>query len=100
MLLFLELSRLHLILLALLVGSDYTVGVQGVGPVTAMEILATFPPTDANELDHKKILSGLEKFREWLKVPPQTPLARKLKNVELQPGKIYYYFVTLLIFIF
>lgn len=81
-----KLSRPHMILLALLVGSDYTVGVQGVGPVTALEILAAFPPADANESDYKKLLAGLEKFREWLKFPPPTPLARKLKNIELQPG--------------
>lgn len=71
----------------MLVGSDYTVGVQGVGPVTALEILAAFPPADASVSDHKKLLAGLEKFREWLKLPPPTPLARKLKNIELQPGK-------------
>ena len=29
--------------LALLCGSDYTDGIQGVGPVTAMEILGEFP---------------------------------------------------------
>lgn len=81
-----KLSRPHLVLLALLVGSDYTVGVQGVGPVTALEILAAFPPADATESDNKKLLAGMEKFREWLKFPPPTPLARKLKNVELQPG--------------
>ncbi|CAH1644712.1 unnamed protein product [Spodoptera littoralis] len=38
-----NLNREQLILLALLVGSDYTTGLSGVGPVTAMEILASFP---------------------------------------------------------
>lgn len=29
--------------LALLCGSDYTPGIQGVGPITAMEVLTEFP---------------------------------------------------------
>ena len=35
--------REKLVCLALLTGSDYTEGVETVGPVTAMEILAEFP---------------------------------------------------------
>ncbi|OXU18387.1 hypothetical protein TSAR_010302 [Trichomalopsis sarcophagae] len=38
-----KLSRREMIQLALLVGSDYTNGLAGVGPVTALEILAAFP---------------------------------------------------------
>ena len=37
------LDRLQLINLAYLLGSDYTVGVAGVGVVTAMEVLKDFP---------------------------------------------------------
>ena len=36
-------TRDKLVCLALLTGSDYTEGVETVGPVTAMEILAEFP---------------------------------------------------------
>lgn len=49
-----SLSREQLISLAQLLGSDYTEGLPGVGPVTAVEILSEFPGKD-----------GLEKFREW-----------------------------------
>ncbi|KAF5019555.1 hypothetical protein F66182_8428 [Fusarium sp. NRRL 66182] len=50
----LSLSREQLISLAHLLGSDYTEGLPGVGPVTAVEILSEFPGK-----------SGLEDFREW-----------------------------------
>ncbi|KAF4999164.1 hypothetical protein FGRMN_2623 [Fusarium graminum] len=52
----LSLSREELISLAHLLGSDYTEGLPGVGPVTAVEILSEFPGKD-----------GLEKFRDWWK---------------------------------
>jgi DNA excision repair protein ERCC-5 len=50
----LSLSRAELISLAQLLGSDYTEGLPGVGPVTAVEILSEFPGPD-----------GLAEFREW-----------------------------------
>ncbi|KAI1436790.1 PIN domain-like protein [Xylaria sp. CBS 124048] len=50
----LSLSREQLISLAHLLGSDYTEGLPGVGPVTAVEILSEFPGND-----------GLRKFRDW-----------------------------------
>ncbi|KAK2009570.1 DNA excision repair protein [Colletotrichum eremochloae] len=50
----LSLSREQLIAIAQLLGSDYTEGLPGVGPVTAVEILSEFPGKD-----------GLEKFKEW-----------------------------------
>lgn len=51
-----ELEREKLINLALLTGSDYTEGIQGVGPVGALEILAEFPGEG---------LESLERFRDW-----------------------------------
>lgn len=51
----LGLTRAHLIRVALLVGSDYTQGVHGVGIVNALEILAAFPGAD-----------GLGDFRKWI----------------------------------
>lgn len=50
----LSLSREQLIALAQLLGSDYTEGLPGVGPVTAVEILSEFPGRE-----------GLAAFREW-----------------------------------
>lgn len=50
----LGLDREKLIRLAYLLGSDYTEGLSGVGPVVAMELLAEFPGLD-----------GLRDFREW-----------------------------------
>ena len=52
----LGLDRDRLIQLAFLLGSDYTEGLTGVGPVLAMEILSLFPPKHA-----------LEDFRAWWK---------------------------------
>ncbi|OLN84374.1 DNA repair protein rad13 [Colletotrichum chlorophyti] len=50
----LSLSRDQLIAIAQLLGSDYTEGLPGVGPVTAVEILSEFPGKN-----------GLERFKEW-----------------------------------
>lgn len=49
-----SLPREQLVALAQLLGSDYTEGISGVGPVTAVEIISEFPGAD-----------GLERFREW-----------------------------------
>ncbi|KAI3624292.1 RAD2 [Malassezia furfur] len=50
----LSLTRERLISLAFLLGSDYTEGLPGVGPVLAMEILSLYPGPD-----------GLLAFRHW-----------------------------------
>ena len=50
----LGLDRGTLIRLACLLGSDYTEGLTGVGPVVAMELVKEFPGED-----------GLERFSEW-----------------------------------
>lgn len=47
----LGLSRENMIDLAQLLGSDYTTGIKGMGPVSSMEVIAEF--------------GSLEKFREW-----------------------------------
>jgi len=50
----LGLDRDTLVRLAYLLGSDYTPGLPGVGPVVAMELLKEFPGRD-----------GLHKFKDW-----------------------------------
>ncbi|WWD03036.1 hypothetical protein V865_001080 [Kwoniella europaea PYCC6329] len=50
----LSLTRDRLISLAYLLGSDYTIGLPGVGPVVALELLANFPGE-----------RGLDNFQEW-----------------------------------
>lgn len=82
-----ELSRDQLIQLAILVGSDYTTGLAGIGPVTALEILAAFPGEGD---DH--ILHGLHSFSSWMKKgrtpgPGRTGLRNKLQNVKLDNGE-------------
>lgn len=77
-----KLSRNQLIQLALLVGSDYTTGVTGVGPVTALEILAAFPA------DGDNVLYGLHNFCSWIKkgmvaTPGKTGLRNKLRSMKL-----------------
>lgn len=65
--LFLELTRHEMILLALLVGSDYTTGLQGIGPVTALEILSKFPIRKVEDrVTAYQLASGLRNFKRWL----------------------------------
>ncbi|XP_014475170.1 PREDICTED: DNA repair protein complementing XP-G cells isoform X2 [Dinoponera quadriceps] len=77
-----KLTRNQLIQLALLVGSDYTTGVAGIGPVTALEILAAFPTEGDN------VLHGLHNFYSWMKngriaTSGKAGLRNKLRNVKL-----------------
>ncbi|XP_052728324.1 DNA repair protein UVH3 isoform X8 [Vigna angularis] len=61
----LGLTREKLIRMALLLGSDYTEGVSGIGIVNAIEVLNAFPEED-----------GLLKFRKWVESPDPTILGR------------------------
>lgn len=80
----------------MLVGSDYTPGLQGIGPVTAMEILAAFPTSKQGE-----ILTGLHKFKEWMSNgfvtgPPRNALKKKLKSTTMLPGTAQMTVLTIL----
>ncbi|XP_055593128.1 DNA excision repair protein ERCC-5 [Uranotaenia lowii] len=90
-----QMDRKKLIQLALLVGSDYTTGIHGVGAVTALEILASFPTTPEKEGETNEmmsLLSGLRKFRDWWNHGRNTAtgtriaLKSKLKNIEFSEG--------------
>ncbi|XP_055641836.1 DNA excision repair protein ERCC-5 isoform X2 [Toxorhynchites rutilus septentrionalis] len=90
-----QMDRKKLIQLALLVGSDYTTGINGVGAVTALEILASFPTTPVKEGETSEmmsLLSGLRKFRDWWNhgrnksVGTRITLKSKLKNIEFSEG--------------
>ncbi|XP_044743849.1 DNA excision repair protein ERCC-5 homolog isoform X2 [Chrysoperla carnea] len=88
-----KMSRQQLILLALLVGSDYTLGIQGIGPVTALEILAAFPPSkqETTILSQDELISGLRQFKQWwqggrVAGPGKASLRNKLKNISLLEG--------------
>lgn len=77
----------------MLVGSDYTAGVTGVGPVTALEILASFPfnkkefmNETSKQARHEHVIAGLQEFKKWVqagKRTDNTTLKKKLKNVKL-----------------
>ncbi|KAK3095676.1 hypothetical protein FSP39_017483 [Pinctada imbricata] len=80
----LGLNREIFINLALLCGSDYTEGIRGVGPVTALEILSEFPGTD---------IESLVAFKSWWldinkrkKHPPISKLKTKLKSLDIGEG--------------
>ncbi|KAH9742079.1 DNA repair protein UVH3 [Citrus sinensis] len=61
----LGLTREKLIRMALLLGSDYTEGISGIGIVNAIEVVNAFPEED-----------GLSKFREWIESPDPTILGK------------------------
>ncbi|KAE8689315.1 DNA repair protein UVH3-like isoform X2 [Hibiscus syriacus] len=61
----LGLTREKLMRMALLLGSDYTEGVSGIGIVNAIEVVNAFPEED-----------GLGKFREWIESPDPTILGK------------------------
>lgn len=59
---------------------------SGIGPVTALEILAAFPAEGEN------VLHGLHNFSSWIKkdkiaAPGKTGLRNKLRNVKMSRGK-------------
>lgn len=86
-----NMERSKLIQMAMLVGSDYTTGIRGIGAVTALEILAAFKSTEvAGETTAtQSLLSGLRKFKSWWQdgqrsVGSAASLRKKLKNIKFE----------------
>lgn len=78
------LDQQKLIALAMLTGSDYTDGIDGIGCVSAMEVLSEFPGDG---------IESLQVFKEWweevqnqVKIPQETKARAKLRHVALHPG--------------
>ncbi|XP_061180029.1 DNA excision repair protein ERCC-5 homolog [Saccostrea echinata] len=80
----LGLSRAILINMALLCGSDYTDGIPGVGPVTAMEILSEFPASDISSLQAFK--SWWEESQKKKRNPNVSKVRSKLRQLEVNEG--------------
>lgn len=84
-----SLDRHKMIQLSILVGNDYTNGIQGIGAVTAMEILSEFTSKAANDdmSEEMSLLSGLSKFKEWFHNDKSNivrkSLRSKLKNITI-----------------
>lgn len=76
----LGLSREKLIELALLLGSDYTEGIKGIGPVLGMEILAEFGNLDAFKRWYVKNTTAIPS--------PTTSLEKNLLN-RIKNGKLF-----------
>lgn len=79
----LGLTRQQLIRMALLLGSDYTEGVSGIGIVNAIEVVHAFPEED-----------GLQKFKEWIESPDpsifgQLHMETSSKSKKRKPGGNY-----------
>lgn len=77
------LSREKLILLAMMTGSDYTDGIESVGPVTALEILAEFPGQGLEPLKNFKI--WWDEYHKNHAMPPGSKLREKLRKLQV-PG--------------
>jgi 5'-3' exonuclease len=81
----LGLTRESLINIAMLCGSDYTEGIRGVGPVTAMEILAKFKGKGLESL--QKLKSWWEDAQKDVRISVTTSkLLTKLRDLDISEG--------------
>jgi len=83
-----DLDREKLILVAMLSGSDYTTGIEGVGPVTALEIIAD------SGFRGERTFDTLLKFYDWWTsaqetkelVDAENKLREKWRKLKIRPG--------------
>jgi len=84
----LALSRNSFIQLAFLVGSDYTNGIDGIGPVSAIEILSFFESKTKNMNIEEKLLKIKEIANSKSDVYSDVPFVKKLKSSRIGNGNI------------
>ncbi|XP_026821295.1 DNA repair protein complementing XP-G cells isoform X2 [Rhopalosiphum maidis] len=77
------LSRNNFIQLAFLVGSDYTNGIDGIGPVSAIEILSFFESKTKNMNIEEKLLKIKEIVNSKAEVYCDIPFMKKLKSTKI-----------------
>ena len=82
------LSREKMINVAMMTGRDYTDGIENVGPVTSMEVLAEFSGVSGGGLE------TLVRFRDWLAESgrPESTVREKLRKLKLPESKTRVYF--------
>lgn len=80
-------SRNSFIQLAFLVGSDYTNGIDGIGPVSAIEILAFFESKTKNKNIEEKLLKIKEIANSKSEIYSDIPFIKKLKSSKIGSGK-------------
>lgn len=83
----LALSQNSLIQLAFLVGSDYTNGIDGIGPVSAIEILSFFESKTKSMNIEEKLLKIKEIANSNAEVYSDMPFIKKLKSTKIGNGK-------------
>jgi len=90
----LALSRNSFIQLAFLVGSDYTNGIDGIGPVSAIEILSFFESKTKNMNIEEKLLKIKEIANSKSDVYSDVPFVKKLKSARIGNGNTRLYLIT------
>ena len=72
--------------MALLLGSDYTKGIAGVGPVLALEILAEFRSSDDDGQNDGS--ATLKRFKKWVMEEQKIQLANTARKDALRKRKV------------
>lgn len=80
-------SRNSFIQLAFLVGSDYTNGIDGIGPVSAIEILSFFESKTKSMNIEEKLLKIKEVANSKSEIYNDIPFVKKLKSSKIGSGK-------------
>ena len=74
----LGLTQNKLISLAMLLGSDYTDGVKGIGPVNGIEIIQTFCSEKESDFN------GLKEFKNWIYSTERDKFPKKKPDLKIQ----------------